>query len=802
MSQALTAEVRPHSARSTAPTEADALFETARVLLPVLAAGRPLDKNALRDAMTGAFSATDAEGAWVWKDAYEAAEAAVVLFLQRYGRAMRQRAGAGMEGPSAMLAMLERIAALEPSHTRRSEDQVRLQQFSTPLGIAYAAVRAAALRAGDAVLEPSAGTGMLAVMAQCALGNENSLHLNEIANTRAGLLARLFPGASVTRHDAEAVADRLPGVRPDVVLMNPPFSATPGVARVRHDADLRHLRSAFCALRQGGRLVAVTSAGCVPGDAAWKAAFSSVEAPARVVFTTAIDGRAYARRGTTFDTRLTVIDRSNEPGIEVDPQTRVMDAAELLDAVTAHVPPRMAHEPAAGTPAPDVPLRDLFGETTAGTKARKTGVREGARPAPGPARDLGSVSELAYEAAPPCGEDETAGPYAPWRPSVASVPGAVAHPTPLVQSAAMATVAHPAPTHRPLLPERVVTEGLLSDAQLESVVLAGEAHGRHLSARYRVGAGWETVRRCEEDDTTEETVTEDGEVLSAPVRFRRGWMLGDGTGCGKGRQVAAVILDNLLRGRKRALWLSASANLLEDARRDWAALGGRDEDVIPLGNFRQGAGIPHESGILFATYATLRAPAREGKASRLDQVVAWLAGGVDEEDRHGYEGVIVFDESHAMANAAGSKGSRGAVKPSAQGRAGLRLQRALPGARVLYVSATGATTVTGLAYAGRLGLWGAGETPFENREDFVSAMEAGGVAGHGGGRPRLEGPGPLPGAGALLRRDRGRHPRTPAESRAAAHLRRLRRRLQGHPRQPARRPRGHRHHAGRGDPEP
>ena len=60
--------------------------------------------------------------------------------------------------------------------------------------------------------------------------------------------------------------------------------------------------------------------------------------------------------------------------------------------------------------------------------------------------------------------------------------------------------------------------------------------------------------------------------LSAPVRFRRGWMLGDGTGCGKGRQVAAVILDGWLRGRKRALWLSQSDKLLEDARRDWTAL--------------------------------------------------------------------------------------------------------------------------------------------------------------------------------------------------------------------------------------
>ena len=128
------------------------------------------------------------------------------------------------------------------------------------------ALQAAAIRPGDVVLEPSAGTGMLAVMAECALGNGTggALHLNEIAATRAGLLTGLFSGATVSRHNAEAIRDHLPDFRPTVVLMNPPFSASPGVDRIRHDADLRHIRSAFSMLPPAGRLVAISSAHCVP----------------------------------------------------------------------------------------------------------------------------------------------------------------------------------------------------------------------------------------------------------------------------------------------------------------------------------------------------------------------------------------------------------------------------------------------------------------------------------------------------------------------------------------------------------
>jgi antirestriction protein ArdC len=257
----------------------------------------------------------------------------------------------------------------------------------------------------------------------------------------------------------------------------------------------------------------------------------------------------------------------------------------------------------------------------------------------------------------------------------------------------MGAVAPPAPGYSPHLPPQVLTEGKLSLAQLEVVVYAGQAHGERL-----------------------------------PNGARKGFFVGDGTGVGKGREISGVILDNLSQGRDKAVWVSFNRGLIEDARRDFAGVGGDPDLLFFQGDTKAGAALTRERGILFTTYSTLRGGekrrgtdqdgGRPGQ-TRLQQLTDWLGPHFD--------GVIAFDEAHSMGNAIAVKGARGERKPSQQAVAGINLQKALPDARVLYVSATGATEVSNLSYAERLGLWGE-DTPFADAKAFIDQVSAGGIA--------------------------------------------------------------------------
>ena len=682
-----------------ARTDASALrlAEAARLLLPHLEQGRRVDAVILRTAMEQAFGGSDTSGAWDWKTGYDACEAATVLFLRRYGKPLFRKAGS----VAAALPQLAKVASLLPTHTRRSEESQALQQFSTPIPLGLAALGAAGIAPGDRVLEPSAGTGLLAILAEIAGG---ALVLNELAEIRAALLSSLFPAMPVTRFDAAQIDDHLDrSITPTVVLMNPPFSAMVNVSGRMADAAYRHVASALARLADGGRLVAITGANFGPETPAWRDAFARLQERGTVVFTAAIDGAVYAKHGTTIETRLTVIDKApaSDPALFPASAGIAPDVATLLGWIAKHVPPRRPvagwlAAPAAGIVAAPRTVRGYLARAASRQPASAIGEPEGV--------------ELSYETVewtPPEGIRLTDALYEEYGLQSIRTPGSQAHPTKLVQSAAMASVAPPKPSYRPHLPLALISDGLLSDAQLESVIYAGEAHSDFLAGSWSVDETFDLVTAARDD-------------AQNAVRFRRGWFLGDGTGAGKGRQVAGILLDNWLKGRRRALWISKSDKLIEDAQRDWSALGMERLLVTPLSRFRQGTPIRLAEGILFTTYATLRTDERGEKLSRVQQIVEWLDSDFD--------GAIIFDESHAMQNAVGGKRERGDQAPSQQGRAGLRLQHALPNARIVYVSATGATTVHNLAYAQRLGLWGGEDFPFATRAEFVEAIEDGGVA--------------------------------------------------------------------------
>ena len=695
-----------------------------------IARGEKLDNPALFALADEAFGGTVGDGTYDPQDAYNATELAINgMIAEADLRNLTPETAARFAED-----MLAATAAL-PTQTRRTGEKIKFQQFSTPPAYAMAAAYTAAVKEGDRVLEPSAGVGGIAVAARSMGGD---VTVNEISEKRAEGLRIL--GFDPTTEDAEQIANIMEPESFDVVVMNPPFSAA-GKRGVKNSNTIgaRHVSQAAKMLKPGGRLVTIMGEGFTPENARVRGLFSQMQKEGQFQAIVKMDGsKLYRKYGTTFDNQFIVWDKTGAPGDptaimrgEFDNIPNFIRAMEDIrnarpvagDGVGAAIPPPgdlgtelpgdlgVSGEGAVAGVAqgpsdlglrdqpvdrrPDQPgVREGVGPGGVGTGVETAGLQErSGREAGGTGRRGGEqqrtqrVEQVAVAEQRIKEEEGTA--FSAYQPSRVKVKGAQAHPAKLVESTAMASVKPPPTDYTPVIAQETVSEGRLSDAQLEQITFAGNAHAKKL-----------------------------------PDDRRRGYFIGDGTGVGKGREIAGIMLDNWSQGRKRHVWVSKDKKLLKDAQRDVLGVG-IEAELHDLTSTAKAQKMAAPEGIAFTTYSTLRSPGTaeqkrdKEKFPNVQKLANWLG-----ED---FDGVIAFDEAHVMANVMGSAGSRGQTGPSQVAQAGQYLAELLPNARVVYVSATGATEVNNLGYLDRLGLWGEG-TAFSDVRDFTTKIGAGGVA--------------------------------------------------------------------------
>ncbi|SPP82611.1 protein strawberry notch-like [Drosophila guanche] len=198
-----------------------------------------------------------------------------------------------------------------------------------------------------------------------------------------------------------------------------------------------------------------------------------------------------------------------------------------------------------------------------------------------------------------------------------------------------------------------------------------------------------------------------------PSGERAGFLLGDGPGMGKGRSLAAIIYNNFMLGRKRALWVSISNTLKCDVERDVKDIGASEKinvvllDTLNYWSISSEENDRFKTGIVFCEYTSLLESAQTSDAKydkRFLQVCNWLG--------QNFDGVIVFDECDSAARTLSVENVSLLLK----------LQKQVPNARVVYVSATELSDPNSMTFMTRLGLWGVG-TAHPKFESFANEIQ-------------------------------------------------------------------------------
>ncbi|HLJ25301.1 MAG TPA: strawberry notch family protein [Candidatus Angelobacter sp.] len=740
------------SSRTGAERLANSVYEALKQHRPI---GNVTDLNRMAEE---AFGSSRVSGEWTPKDAFDAMEGGVNKFLLERGKELME-----MDVPGA-LATLRNIMERLPSQSVRTDEQVKNQQFSTPPTEAYVVARVAGLTPQDLVLEPSAGNGGLAIWAK-AIGAET--YVNEISPRRQAML-KMIGFDHVTSHDGELINALLGGdVKPTVIVMNPPFSASTMKA---HDAPNRnlygfnHVESALQRLADGGRLVTILGGGRNgfpnegatfqnPAAARW---FAKLGQKYNIRANVRIAGKEYQKYGTNFATRIIVIDKDGPtPSQTTAGQERTWATVkqgeydtleEAYNALSnvAETRPQLAgrrggislgqSESAAGLGA----NQGVGGAGDRGLSKREPETGGEVQPAGGPERP---GRELGRDQSNPSSERvplQQSGFQFEGRPEGGATPG-TGGPNQDGRTERQIQFGQPAAeAQSELALERRESESHREEEDTSAYVaykpsLKGPDHpGAIVETKtmatvplpeisYRPALPDSVIKEGKLSAVQLEAVSIAGQQneIILPGGFRGSALIGDGTGVGKGREAAAILWDNWRKGRRRLVWVSVNWDLMQDAMRDLNGIGAVElaRNIKPLGKLAATAPIEHQ-GVLFTSYPLMRSEDKRGN-TRIAQLKRWLVG--NDEGEGGY---VVFDESHMLKNAVAGAGG----EPSQIGQIVKAFMQEVPKLRSVSLSATAATDVVNLGYLDRLGLWGPG-TAFPNGfNDFAAQIGAGGMS--------------------------------------------------------------------------
>lgn len=225
-------------------------------------------------------------------------------------RAARQLVASGKYGDAKSKATYDAIVHLyeiQPTIAQRSSNRIAMQQYSTPLPMAFVADMFAYEPNMRSILEPTAGNGMLvfAVPAE-------KVHANELDETRLANL-HLQEFQEVTSQDATEPFGG--GKRYDAIIANPPFGSREEReydGKMIAGLDPQITLNALASMKDSGKAAIIIGGNMEYADNGSvkdkKAFWSYLYDHYNVKGVVDMDGQLYRKQGTTYPTRMILID--------------------------------------------------------------------------------------------------------------------------------------------------------------------------------------------------------------------------------------------------------------------------------------------------------------------------------------------------------------------------------------------------------------------------------------------------------------------------------------------------------------